>query len=368
MVVNKKLKNLIGIIKGGGTGPELIESAIAVIRAIEDLTGQKFNLEYFDNERWYNQINFEVYNRRLHEAFTEFFNHIKKSNGIILRGAINAPVLYKLREEFNLIYKVTPIHGIPELSDLTRFSKDGLKGLDIVLTRENIHGLFHAINRKYSEKMAEILVRYPRRDVEDYAHFVFKLAKQRNKHLHLAMPTRKTGVIGKLWEEVFETISKSYPQVNFHRMYSNINNPCRWIQTRKEFDEVYGPFDVIAGPDDLMDSFMDDMAWAVHGELTMAPSGDFSRDGFASYQTVHGTQRPIAGKDEANPIGMIHALAMAFEYSFGMKREADMIRKAVRKTLAEGYRTTDIYRGKSNTKLVGTKEMTEKIIQNLYEG
>jgi len=68
---------------------------------------------------------------------------------------------------------------------------------------------------------------------------------------------------------------------------------------------------------------MDDMAWSVYGELTMAPSGDFSRDGFASYQTVHGIQRPLAGKDEANPVGMIHALAVALEYSFGMKREAE---------------------------------------------
>jgi len=88
-------------------------------------------------------------------------------------------------------------------------------------------------------------------------------------------------------------------------------------------------FDVIATPDVEGDILADGLTRLLYGSTMLTPSGNFSPGGFASYQTIHGTVKPLAGKDKVNPIGMIQALAMYLEHSADMEREADMIRNAV---------------------------------------
>ncbi len=373
-MIAKIANPIIGVIGGGGVGPEIVDSAIDCLYEVGRIGNKSFSLEYFDNNKWYAQANKEEPNTFFERGLVEFYHHIRARSGIVLQGPIPAPVLYRIREKCDKLYHITPLVGIPETASLTRFSKEDLRGLNLLLIRENVHGLFHpAISSACMERdriKAETVIVYHEKDMEEFARFSFEQAKGREGYLHLAMPVRKMGDIGGLWEAVFDNTAKEYPEVRYSRMYPNMNNVARWVQTKEEFDNVSGPFDVIAGPDDLMDAFIDDAAWAMHGELTMACTGCLSRDReFAAYQTVHGTQRPIAGKDEANPIGMIHAAAMALRYSLDWEQGAQSIEVAVRQALAEGYRTPDLYnlhRDKEKVKKVGTKEMTEKIIGNLY--
>ena len=65
----------------------------------------------------------------------------------------------------------------------------------------------------------------------------------------------------------------------------------------------------------------------------------------------------------ANPIGMIASGAMMLRYSFDLEEEADMIEAAIQKVLSQGFRTKDIEG--LGTKLVGTKEMGNLVLQNL---
>lgn len=84
---------------------------------------------------------------------------------------------------------------------------------------------------------------------------------------------------------------------------------------------------------------------------------------------IHGSANALAGQGKANPIGMIMAAAMMLEHSFGMARESGLLRRAIDRVLADGYRTGDIHgRGHPASTLVGTAEMTDRIVDALHRG
>ena len=76
-----------------------------------------------------------------------------------------------------------------------------------------------------------------------------------------------------------------------------------------------------------------------------------------------GSAPDIAGKDIANPIATILSAAMMLRFSFDLDKEADAIEDAVRKVLAEGYRTVDIM--DEGKKQVGTTEMGNLICDRI---
>ncbi|WP_424102335.1 isocitrate/isopropylmalate family dehydrogenase [Moorena producens] len=361
---------LIGLMAGGGTGTELINAVLPCFKAVEELYDIKFNFLHFDNEKWRKEAETEVWHQPFYEAMCDFYEQVEQLGGCILRGAVQAPVLYKARERVNHNYKINPIKGIPEISDLTRFSPQELDDLEIFLVRQNTFGLFHCDGEYNGIGKAVVEITHHREDVERLADYSFKLAK--GGSLTLAMPTRKLGAIGELWEKVFEEKAAAHPNINYWRIEPCIEDIAHYVRTRKNFDTASDPYDlpmkqynVIVGPELFMDYMMDDVAWAIHGEPSIACSGNFSPDGFSSFQTNHGTVTPIADKDIVNPIAMVHAVAMCLEYYYQLPEAAKSLELAVRKTLAAGYRTPDLHRGNTRYQKVGTKAMVEKIIDEL---
>ena len=98
------------------------------------------------------------------------------------------------------------------------------------------------------------------------------------------------------------------------------------------------------------------------GSIGMLPSASVGST-VGMYEPIHGSAPDIAGKNIANPIGMIASVAMMLSYSFDLTKEAETIEQAIQKTLDQGYRTKDV-EGPGTT-LIGTVEMGEKILENL---
>ena len=74
------------------------------------------------------------------------------------------------------------------------------------------------------------------------------------------------------------------------------------------------------------------------------------------YEPIHGSAPDIAGQDVANPLGTILSAAMMLRWSLGQAAAADAIEAAVRRRLADGYRTRDLC-GAGRVRIVGTQEM-----------
>jgi 3-isopropylmalate dehydrogenase len=78
------------------------------------------------------------------------------------------------------------------------------------------------------------------------------------------------------------------------------------------------------------------------------------------YEPSHGSAPDIAGQNLANPIATILSVAMMLRYSFDNEAAATRIENAIKKVLAAGYRTGDIY--EVGMKRVSCSEMGDQIV------
>ena len=348
----------IGIITGGWCGLEVVDAASLVLQAIEEISNIHFSPYYFSYENWKDT---ETKQEKFYACVKEFYQDIKIKGGWVLRGSLHAPIVYKLREDFNQLYKLVPLKYSPELLESSLLKEDVAEKIDFLIVRENCHGPYHA--QFSSEQLSETNRRrvsctfhYDQEDIDNFADVAFNLASNRSKKLHLFIKDESMGELGELWLDSFKRSHLRYPNVDFAALPMGSGAAEIFYKPRE--------FDVIATPDVEGDILADNLTRLIYGSTMTTASGNFSLDGFASYQTIHGTVKPIAGKDKINPIGMIQALAMCLEYSANMTQEAQMIKDSIRRTLVAGFRTIDIYRT-NNHKLIGTKEMTQRIIDNL---
>ena len=99
------------------------------------------------------------------------------------------------------------------------------------------------------------------------------------------------------------------------------------------------------------------------GSIGMLPSASLNEKNFGLYEPIHGSAPDIAGKGIANPLATILSVAMMLRYSFNMADAAERIEAAVKKVLAQGFRTGDIYA--SGMTKVGTREMGAAVLAAL---
>lgn len=105
----------------------------------------------------------------------------------------------------------------------------------------------------------------------------------------------------------------------------------------------------------LFGDILSDEASMITGSIGLLPSASIGNGTIGLYEPIHGSAPDIAGKNIANPIGMILSAALLLRYSLGEEKAASTIENAVSKVLSAGYRTLDIYT--EGTIWVGTNEM-----------
>lgn len=105
------------------------------------------------------------------------------------------------------------------------------------------------------------------------------------------------------------------------------------------------------------------------GSIGMLPSASLNERGQGLYEPSHGSAPDIAGKGVANPLATILSAAMMLRYSLNRAQQAERIETAVKRALASGLRTPDLWSdstGRSEgLRKVGTREMADAVIANL---
>jgi 3-isopropylmalate dehydrogenase len=117
-------------------------------------------------------------------------------------------------------------------------------------------------------------------------------------------------------------------------------------------------FDVVVAPN-LFGDVLVDISSVLLGSRALGYSGNFSSTTTAVYQTNHGAAHDLAGKNQANPVGQIFALAMLLRESFDLMDAADRIEHAVREVWRQGWRTADL--AEPGCRPAGTREMGELV-------
>ena len=121
-------------------------------------------------------------------------------------------------------------------------------------------------------------------------------------------------------------------------------------------------FDVIV-TGNMFGDILSDEASMLTGSIGMLPSASLDVNNKGLYEPAHGSAPDIAGKNMANPLATIMSAAMMLRYTFNQEEAARRIEAAVKKVLAQGYRTADIH--ETETRRVGTIEMGDAVVAAL---
>jgi len=157
-----------------------------------------------------------------------------------------------------------------------------------------------------------------------------------------------------LWRQVMIELSAEYPEVELSHMYVD-NAAMQLIRAPKQFDVM------VTG--NIFGDILSDEASMLTGSIGMLPSASLDENNKGMYEPSHGSAPDIAGKDIANPLATILSVAMMLRYTFNDEANAQRVENAVKKALAQGYRTADIWT-EGSTK-VGCHAMGDAVVAAL---
>jgi 3-isopropylmalate dehydrogenase len=149
-------------------------------------------------------------------------------------------------------------------------------------------------------------------------------------------------------------LSAEYPEVELSHMYVD-NAAMQLIRAPKQFDVM------VTG--NIFGDILSDEASMLTGSIGMLPSASLDENNKGMYEPSHGSAPDIAGKNIANPLATILSAAMMLRYTFNDESNALRIENAVKKALAQGYRTADI--ATAGCKQVGCSEMGDAVLAAL---
>lgn len=348
----------IAVLKGDGIGPEIVDEAIKVLKAI----GKKFG-HLFTFERGY--LGGESIDRYGVPLSSETIEICKNSDAVLL-GAVGGPKwdkiepklrpemgLLQIRKELELYCNLRPAVLFEALKNSSPLKNEIINdGLDIMVVRELTGGLYFGEKYRDEEKAYDVLS-YTKTEIERITKKAFEIAKIRDKKL-ISVDKRNVLDTSKLWRDTVEEIAKDYPEVSIEHMYVD-NAAMQLIANPNQFDVIL--------TENTFGDILSDEASMLTGSIGMLPSASLGDRYSNLYEPSHGSAPDIAGQGIANPIATILSVAMMLKYSFNLITEGETIEKAIENVLNKGYRTPDIY--KEGDIKVGTKEMGDLIAQEI---
>jgi 3-isopropylmalate dehydrogenase len=196
-------------------------------------------------------------------------------------------------------------------------------------------------------------MRYSEPEIRRIAHVAFQAAQKRSKRL---TSVDKANVLEtfQFWKDIMTDVHKEYPDVELDHMYVD-NAAMQLVRAPKKFDVL------VTG--NMFGDILSDAAAMLTGSIGMLPSASLDANNKGLYEPSHGSAPDIAGKGIANPLATILSAAMMLRFSLNLPAEADRIESAVKRVLAQGLRTPDIY--EAGTTKVGTAEMGDAVVKAL---
>jgi 3-isopropylmalate dehydrogenase len=326
----------IGVIKGDGIGPEIIDEAIKVLDAVS--VAQGFTLKY--EEMLLGGAAIDETGVPLPE---ETIQGVKKCDAVLF-GAIGGPKwdnlerhlrpetgLLGLRKAMGTFANLRPAMVYDELVNASSLKPEVIKGVDIMVVRELTGGIYFGQPREIHEDHAFNTMIYTREEVKRIAIVAFDIAMKRKKRV-CSVDKANVLEVSQFWREIVEEVAKDYPEVELSHMYVD-NAAMQLIRDPKQFDVI------LTG--NIFGDILSDAASMLSGSIGLLPSAS-TGEGVGLFEPIHGSAPDIAGQGIANPLATISSASMMLRYALGEKAAADKIDSAIKKALSEGYRTGDI--------------------------
>lgn len=344
---------------GDGIGPEIVEQALNVTKAVCRRFGHELKYTY-------GVVGASAIDQ-LGEPYPQVTHELCMQADAVLFGAIGDPKydndpsakvrpeqgLLKMRKELGLYANIRPVSTFPSLIHKSPLRAELVEGADFMCIRELTGGMYFGRPQGRSEdgNTAYDTCVYTREEVERILHLAFKYAGQRRKKVTVV---DKANVIAtsRLWRQIAQEIAPQYPDVETEYMFVD-NAAMRIIQWPKSFDVLV--------TENLFGDILTDEASVITGSLGMLPSASIGLH-TSVFEPIHGSYPQAAGKNIANPLATILSAALMFEYAFGMPEEGALIRRAVADSMEAGIVTEDIADG---AKAYSTSAVGEWIVRRI---
>ena len=352
------MKLHIAVLPGDGIGPEVVEQALNVTKAVCEKFGH--SLEY--------QIA-PVGACAIEETglpYPDSTHELCMRSDAVLFGAIGSPQydnnpnatirpeqgLLAMRKKLGLFANIRPITTFPGLIHKSPLRSNIIDGADFMCIRELTGGLYFGRPQGRSEdgNIAYDTCIYSREEIVRIVQLAYEYAMKRRKKVTMV---DKANILAtsRLWREITQEIASEYPEVETEFLFVD-NAAMRMIQCPKSFDVVV--------TENMFGDILTDEGSVITGSLGMLPSASIGLH-TSVFEPIHGSYPQAAGKNIANPLATILSAAMMFEYAFGLKEEALSIQTAVSKSMNAGIVTEDI--AGTSTKSYHTDDVGEWIVQ-----
>lgn len=346
------MHKVIAVLPGDGIGPEIVEQAIKVLNAVANKYNHTFEYKQaLVGAAAIDAVN-DPYPKETHETCL--------SSDAILFGAIGDPKydnnpsakirpeqgLLKMRASLGLYANIRPVKCFKALVNSSPLKPEIVEGVDFVVIRELISGIYFGKPRGRSEdgEIAYDTCVYSKEEILRITKRAFEFAGNRRKKVTL-LDKANVLATSRLWREVVTEYAKDFPEIELDCNFID-SAAMHVIQDPRRYDVIL--------TENLFGDIISDEASVITGSLGILPSASLGEKS-AMYEPIHGSYPQAKGKNIANPMATILSAAMLLEYSFGLIEEAKAIENAVEKALELGFVTEDINNGKYGTKEVGDK-------------
>lgn len=335
----------ITIARGDGIGPEIMDATLKILKAANaPLLFEEIEI----GEQVYLKGNTSGIN-------SEAWQSIRK-NKIFLKGPITTPqgggyksLNVTTRKALNLFANVRPCRSFyPYLE--TKHPK-----LDVVIIRENEEDLYAGIEHQQTDEVVQCLKLISRPGCEKIVRYAFEYAKsQGRKKVTCFTKDNIMKQTDGLFHNVFKEIAKEYSAIENEHMIIDIG-AAKLADTPELFDVIVVP--------NLYGDIISDIVAQITGSVGLSGSANIGMD-ISMFEAIHGSAPDIAGKNIANPSGLLQAAVMMLNH-IGENQIAATISNAWLKTIEEGYHTADIYKPNLSKELLTTSLFADKVISNL---
>ena len=228
-------------------------------------------------------------------------------------------------------------------------------GMDLVIVRENEEDLYAGIEHQQTSEVTQVLKLITRPGSERIIRYAFEYATAHGRKKVTCMS--KDNIMKHtdgLFHKVFDEVAKEYPDIKSEHHIIDIG-AARVAAMPETFDVIVTL--------NLYGDIISDIAAQVAGSVGLAGSANIGST-VSMFEAVHGSAPDIAGKDVANPSGLLLG-AVQMLVHLGYAEIAGKVKNAWLSTLEAGIHTADVYRPGLSEREVGTKSFTDAVIERL---
>lgn len=339
------IKTPITVAYGDGIGPEIMRATLKILNAADAQIAPEVI-----------EVGEKVYLKGYTSGIPDEAWESLKRTKVLLKGPITTPqgggyksLNVTLRKTLSLFANVRPC------ASYAPYVATKCPNIDLVIIRENEEDLYSGIEHRQTDEVYQCLKIISRPGCEQIVRYAFEYAQKFNrKKVTCFSKDNIMKMTDGLFHRIFNEIAAEYPHIEHDHFIIDIGTALIASQPER--------FDVVVTLN-LYGDIISDVAAQIAGSVGLAGSANIGNQ-MAMFEAIHGSAPDIAGKNIANPSGLLNA-AIQMLVHINQPLIATTIENAWLTTLEDGIHTGDIYSTEHSKKKVSTEEFADAVIERL---